>query len=206
MPYLLNEDAAVKEKVTGLLVTDINAPSTGRVVPARYRLPEDEFSEQTFPMIAVTRLSLQHATDREHRGLVGLLYTPESYGAWNPLVEDISTTPYVVEYPVPVDIVYQITVRARKSAHITSLVAQLAELDRLPYRFGYIEIPQDGTVRSLFLDGGPELSSIGEGDKRLFQADYNIRIPTELTPSVIESATRVSQVVTELEPLSTTSQ
>lgn len=206
MAFLLNEDRAMKAKVSGLTVTDVNAPG-GRPVVARFRLPEDEVANQTFPLIAVTRMHMEHAPDREHRGRVGLLYTPESIPDWNPLAEDAETTPYVVDYPVPMDVVYQITVRARKNEHITSLVAALAAQDRLPYRFGYLEVPEDGTVRSLFVDGGPEYSTQREGDKRLFQADYNIRIPTELLPATIEAATAVSEVVlSELELLVPTSQ
>lgn len=198
MPYLLNEDAAVKAKLKGLTVADANAPVGGRPVTVRFRLPEDEMADQTFPFVAITRTNIAPATEREHRGKVALMYTPESVADWNPDVETYDTSPYVVDFPIPVDIHYQITVRARKEQHIISLAAQLAQQDRLPYRFGFLEVPQDGTVRSLFVDGGPDFTPARDGDsKRLFQANYLIRIPTELLAATIEQATKVSSVVFE---------
>jgi hypothetical protein len=195
MPYLLNEDKAVKAKLQGLKVTDANAPVGGRPVGVRYRLPEDEIGELTFPLIVIDRSSIAVASDREHRGRVALQYTPESVAEWNPDVEIYETSPYVVDYPVPVDILYQITVLARKEMHLVDLTAKLQQPDRLPYRFGFIEVPEDGTVRSLFIDGGPEFAPTKDGEgKRLFQASFAIRIPTELLPAQIEQAEKVEQV------------
>lgn len=195
MPYLLNEDAAVKRKMQGLKVTDANAPSGGRPVGVRYRLPEDEIGELTFPLIVIDRTQLSPATDREHRGRVALQYTPESVAEWNPDVEVYETSPYVVDYPIPVDVLYQITVLARKETHLVDLTAKLQQPDRLPYRFGFLEIPEDGTVRSLFVDGGPEFASTKDNEgKRLFQASFAIRIPTELLPAQMEQATKVDTV------------
>lgn len=180
--WLLREDEAVKQKLQGLSVTDANAP-TGRPVTVRFRLPEQELGDLRFPAIIITRLSLTPAHDREHRGMAGLLYTPASVPTWDPTCEDADTTPFVVDYPVPMDVLYQITVMARKQQHLMSIVAALAGIDRLPARFGYITVPDDGTVRSLFLDAGPEFDESRDGDdKRLFRAHYTIRIPTEQIP------------------------
>lgn len=186
MPWLLNEDAALKKKLQGLKVMDANAP-TGRPVAVRYRLPETEIGTQTFPLIVINRTDLTVMHEREHRGKAVLLYTPEEVGAWNPDSENFNTSPYVVQYPLPYDLVYQITVLARKESHIISLAAQLGQPDRLDARFAYLEVPQDGTVRSLFVDAGPEFVVSKDGDdKRLFQANYVVRTPTELLPSIAD--------------------
>lgn len=195
MPFLLNEEKALKGKLQGLKVQDANAPTGGRPVTVRYRVPEDELGTLTFPLIAITRVNMSPATDREHRGRVALMYTPESEANWNPDVESYDTSPYVVDYPVPMDLQYQITVMSRKEAHLADLTAQLAQPSRLPYRFGFLEVPEDGTVRSLFIDGGPEFEPTRDRDgKRLFQSHYTIRIPTELIPAVIAQAEKAAQV------------
>jgi len=195
MPYLLNEDKAVKTKLQGLRVTDANATAPGRPVTVRYRLPENEQSDLTFPIIIIDRSSIEPAHDREHRGRVALTYTPEYVPEWNPDVLDPKTSPYIVDYPIPVDVLYQITVLARKEMHLVDLTAKLQQQDRLPFRFGYLEVPEDGTVRSLFVDGGPEFQPTRDNEgKRLFQASFAIRIPTELIPAQIAQAEKVDMV------------
>lgn len=199
MTYILNEDKALKAKLQGLKVTDANAPTAGRPVTVRYRLPEDEQADLTFPLIVIDRSAISPATDREHRGKVALMYTPESVATWNTAVENYDTSPYVVDFPVPVDIQYQISVLARKEMHIVDLTAKLAQQDRLPYRFGFLAVPEDGTVRSLFVDGGPEFAPTKDGEgKRLFQAQYAIRIPTELLPATITRAASPTKVALSL--------
>lgn len=207
MTYILNEDAAIKAKLQGLRVHDTNAPAGGRPVTVLFRMPEQELRDRSYPFIAITRSDIQTASDREHRGKAPLLYVPEQASdTWDPAVESPETTPYVVNYPIPVDVLYQITVRTRKQSHHSEIVAALSAPDRLHPRFGFVEIPQDGTVRTLTIEGGPEFQWWAEdGDKRVFSADYVVRMPSELLPSVITEATRVEQVVVnELEVLDST--
>jgi len=198
MTWILNEDAALKAKLTGLSVSDTNAGAGARPVLCRYRMPEAEFANMTFPLIVIAHQSILKDDEREHRGKTRLLYTPESEGAWNSLVEDYSTSPYNVEFPVPYNINYEVTVYSRKEQHNVELVAQLAQQELLPARFGYLEIPEDGTVRSLFLEGGPEFESAKDNDgKRVFRTHYVIRVATEIPPTIaaIASATEIDIAV-----------
>jgi len=194
MPWILNEDAALKSKLTGLLVSDTNAGAGARPVLCRYRMPEAEFATATFPMIIIARQNILKDDEREHRGKTRLMYTPESVGAWNPLVEDYSTSPYNVDFPIPFNINYEVVVYSRKEQHNIELVGQLAQQELLPARFGYLEIPEDGTVRSLFLEGGPEFESAKDADgKRIYRTHYVVRIATEMAPTIaaIASATEI---------------
>jgi hypothetical protein len=155
----------------------------------RYRMPETEFSNVTFPLIIIDRQSILKDDEREHRGKVRLTYTPESVGAWNPLVESPATSPYNVDFPIPFNINYALTVYSRKEQHNMELVGILAQQDYLPARFGYLEIPEDGTVRSLFLEGGPEFEAAKDNDgKRIYRTHYVVRIATEMPPSIAQYA------------------
>ena len=186
MPWILNEDAALKGKLTGLLVSDTNAGAGARPVLCRYRMPETEFATATFPMIIIARQNILKDDEREHRGKTRLMYTPESVGAWNSLVEDYNTSPYSVDFPIPFNINYEVTAYSRKEQHNIELVGQLAQQEFLPARFGYLEIPEDGTVRSLFLEGGPEFESAKDADgKRIYRTHYVVRVATELPSTIV---------------------
>lgn len=187
MPWVMNEDLAVKNKVSGLKVIDTNAPS-GRSVGSRFLDPDYELAQFTFPMVIIERQSLGIDHEREHRGNTTLMYTPESVmsvNGWNPLVEDYDTSPYTVDYPIPYNLDYAIRLYTRNQQHTMQLVPQLAMQDRLPARFGFVDIPQDGTVRSLFLENGPEFEyTKGPDGDRLFITHYLIRVATEMPPNI----------------------
>lgn len=191
MPWIFAEDAALKAKLSGLTVTDVTAPG-GRRVAVRFRLPETELADLTFPCVIIDHVSVLRDTEREHRGITRLPYAPEGVDG---VPDAKGLYPFLVDYPIPYDINYQITVLSRKAPHHLALVGALAKLDRLPTRFGYLEIPGDGTIRRLDLDGGPELSSAPDGEgKRLFEATYLISVSTELLLSDVRTFTKVLEV------------
>lgn len=196
MTWLRNEDAALKQKFNGLTVFDENAPPSGRPVAVRFRLAETELADFEFPLIVIDPPALQRAPDREHRGPTRLPYIPEDLNAqtvpsvdsetgdviaWDPLESEVYDSPIKVDdFPVPFNLDYQVTVYTRKHNHLMELVRKLAVIDRIPTRFGFLEIPQDNTVRSLELMGGPELVPAKDSDgKRLFSAVYAVRVATE---------------------------
>lgn len=178
----------MKKKFADLTVTDANAPASGRKVLVRYADPETEFGTLTFPLVLINRLQLVHMPEREHRGHTAVTYWPdgvvnENDSRWNP-----DNAPRA-DYPVPMDVVYQISVQCRRAAHQMELAAKMAQQPYLPARFGFLEVPEDGSTRSLFVDAGPEYESgKGADGKRLLQAHYNIRIATEIPPSIVQAA------------------
>lgn len=197
MTWLRNEDAALKQKFNGLTVTDENAPPLGRPVAVRFRLPETELADLDFPIIIIDPEAPSRAPDREHRGSTHLSYIPEEIGTqtvptwdhatgatydWDPTDSDLSDSPiWVQDFPLPYNFDYQVTVYTRKQNHMTELVAKLAAIDRIPARFGYLEVPEDDTVRTMDLLGGPEIAATKDGNgKRLFAAVYSIRVVSEL--------------------------
>lgn len=196
MPWIRNEDAAIKRKFLGLKVDD-GTSGAGRDVVVRFRLPETELADATFPMIIINPASQSRATDREHRGPTTLPYFPEPVPTadadiidpvtglvtnWDP-TEDVNKSPFRVEdYPIPYNFDYPVTVYARKQDHAVQLMSDLAQIDRIPERFGYLEVPEDGTVRTLELLGGPDVQPDKDGDgKRIFRVQYIVRIVSELS-------------------------
>ena len=188
MPWLRNEDAALKKKLQGLLVYDENGPETGRPVPVRYRLPQDELASLSYPIIIIQHAGLYPAPEREHRGRIQLPYAPEGFQPWYSGPENalVANSPYYALFPMPYNFDYVITLYARFMVeHVQPLAATLATERYLPAKLGYLEVPQDGTVRSMFLEGGPDFGyGQDENGKRMFKVTYRIRVFSELVGDV----------------------
>lgn len=205
MPWLLNEDRALKSKLSGIVIADQSAPrdpATPGVlgtldVAVRFRNPENELADLTFPVIILDPPQINPASDREHRGYVPLPYIPEGVDRstvmtrnretgdlyqWDPGNDDLQDSPFMSDFPIPFNLDYQVTVYARYNEHIIQLVSALARIDYLPARFGYLEVEEDRTVRTLETIGSTGIISSKDGDdKRLFQAVYAVRVATELS-------------------------
>jgi hypothetical protein len=168
-------------------VTDGNAPG-GRVVPVRYRLPEDELANLSYPIFIIEHAGMQPDAEREHRGHVQLPYSPEGYPEWwsDDTQADVTLSPYYADFPMPWRMNYQITLYARfMTQHIMPLKALLAGENYLHPKFAYLNVPQDGTARSMFLLGGPEDGyGTDEDGKRLFTVTYLVSVFAELAENV----------------------
>lgn len=190
MPWLYNEDAALKKKLQDLVVYDENAPQGGRDVPVRFRLPQDELANLSYPIIIIKHNGVLPDPEREHRGYVQLPYAPEGYGTWwpdsDPTQADVTMSPYFANFPMPYRFNYEVVLYARfMAAHVQPLVAQLATLNYLPAKFGFLEVPQDGTIRSMFLQGGPDFGyGQDEDGKRMIRVTYLISVFSELVENV----------------------
>ncbi len=201
MPWIFNEDAALKAKLQGLTVTDTNAPTGGRPVLVRFRLPEGELGDLKFPAIIIEHASISKADEREHRGFIKIPYAPEGLELWDdpnlPLDSlDPRLSPYQAEFPIPYDLDYLVTVHTRNYQHLIQLVGALAQHDRIPARFGALAIPQDGTARRVDIIGGPDMSNdFDDNGKRLFRGTYRLRVSTELLQTQVQTYYTVTSLV-----------
>jgi hypothetical protein len=192
MAWLLNEDAALKFRLQGLQVFDANAPQ-GRDVDVRYRLPTDELANLTYPVIIIEHAGIYPDQDRMQAGVnYQLPYAPDGLASWTTEGQTVvpATSPYYAFYaPTPYNLDYQITLYARFwSTQVQPLVAELATLPRLPAKIGALFVPQDGTLRTIRLLGGPEEGyGTDEDGKRLFKVVYRLRVFSEL-PEYINSS------------------
>ncbi|MGW3275876.1 hypothetical protein ACWDFH_31090, partial [Streptomyces kronopolitis] len=71
MPFLLNEDKALKHKLQGLVVHDATS-SMGRQVTVRYKNPEYELADATYPLVLISHTRISRDEERESRGIVNL--------------------------------------------------------------------------------------------------------------------------------------
>jgi hypothetical protein len=175
-------------------------------VPVRFRLPEDELATLTYPTIIIEHIGLFPDPSREHRGYCQLPYAPEGYTPWWPAQAENGVyvypdtyegmpffspgdSPYWSYFPLPYNFDYQVTIYCRKMAgHLQPLMAQLATEPYLPYHFGYLGIPQDGTIRTMLLMGGPEIEYGKDKDnKRLLRAVYHVRVCSEIIPAIYQN-------------------
>jgi hypothetical protein len=192
MGWLLNEDAALKFRLQGLQVFDANAPG-GRDVGVRYRLPTDELANLTYPVIIIEHAGIYPDQDRMQSGVnYHLPYAPDGYPSWTTFGQPIvpATSPYYAFYaPTPYNLDYQVTLYARFwSTQVQPLVAQLATLQRLPAKIGALYVPQDATLRTIRLLGGPEEGyGMDEDGKRLFKVVYRLRVFSELSEYITSS-------------------
>lgn len=179
MPFLLSEDAALKTLLTGITVSDSGNPT--RPVGVFYGQPDPQIRQQAYPYITIDLVGVQEEVDRAHRGYTSLPYVPEGADP------EVDTATY---WPIPVALYYQITTYARQPRHDRQLIAQLYNNDRLPFRFGSLYIPEDGTLRRLDMLGFVKADGT-EGDKRLFSNVYNIRVSAEVLPDVLTQLYKV---------------
>lgn len=194
--FIFNEDRAMSQKFRNLLVSDVNAPDSGRPVTVIWLDADVELENLVFPAIVISNTGITYDAERASAGFFQLPYAPESFPTWATVTNtDVTTSPYFAQTPIPYNINYQIEVLARNNKHATFLTSVLSGPDFLHAKFGYLSVPEDGTVRRMDLASGPERQSIHDGDgKRLFHSVYSVKVSTELLPKEIESYYAVQTV------------
>lgn len=213
------ESRALKAKLTGIRVSATNY-SDGREVPVHFVAPDFEFVKASYPGIYLDYGMVTRATDREHRGSVNLEYAPPGFLTSVAVPEDmedkdnlntvdwgasgfdpVSSPYFVADAPVPYNLDFDIAVLTRNYQQTFSIISQLQDIEKIPERFGFLEVPEDGTVRTLELVSGPDTSVITDEDsKRLVQTLYSVRVAAELSLYDIEQVNRVATVnISEIE-------
>jgi len=192
-PFLglyLEEDMGLKQLLQGVTVVDLNtSPDTPRPVPVWFHNPEREERRITYPNIVINFLGEQVAHEREHRGWV-----PVGYRYLQNIPFDISkdAAPPSMEYPIPMDFDYTVTVSARINQHISQISSTLVQ-GRLHPRFAQMTCP-GGTVRRITVLGTTRTNSM-EVDKRLFRQIYRLRVTTEVEATVTTLGSRVRNII-----------
>ena len=150
MTFLLSEDNALRNLLTGMVVTDQKSDASGsatRDVGVWFGQPNQEIRTQSYPYITIDMVDIAEAFDRSMRGLVKPSYMPDPATMPSGSTYDPDTNSWYIHMPVPVNIDYQVTTYAREPRHDREILAQLMNT-RLPLRFGILQT-DDGTVRRL---------------------------------------------------------
>ena len=149
--FLLAEDEAIKERFTGLTVSDDRNAS--RAVQVFFRYPEGE-TERFYPFITIELIDVVYSRNRQHSVVNQYAYkegdawatSPAALTYW-PSVSSTLTVPANHKYSrttefVPVDILYQVSTFTRSALHDRQLTAKLL-YDVVPFRYNSIHIPAD---------------------------------------------------------------
>lgn len=209
-PYI--ESEALKKKLSGVKVTATNY-TTPREVPVVFIGPDFEVRSAAYPGIYLSYAGMNRAPEREHRGPTTLPYAPPGFPvdvqvpkvlgdpdsteteSWSEDLDPRRSPYFVDEHPIPYNLDFNITVVTRNYQQMFEIIAQLDEGAYLPARFGGLDVPADGTVRTLELLGGPDTSFIKDEDgKRVLQSVYSVRVTAEILPTPVKGAARVTDV------------
>jgi hypothetical protein len=187
MPFILNEDKALKLMLTGVTVSD--SGNSARPVGVWFGQPDLEIRAQSYPYMTIDFLGYNEDFERSHRGEIQMPYFPEGAN---------TTQQYMTEFPIPVYLDYQITTWARQPRHDRQIMAEMATGQRIPLRYGLLIVPEDKTVRRLDFLGFTKKDTTDENGKRLFSNAYTVRISAEILPVVLEQMIEVTETNVQL--------
>ena len=206
--FLLAEDAAIKRRLSNISVSDDRQAT--RVAKVFFRYPETE-TERDYPFITIEHVGLSHDRSRQHSEQTYYFSTSAS-ASLNPtfidyfpsetdragMISELGNQNYLrTDSFVPLTLMYQISTYARSALHDRQLTSKILRRV-LPFRRGFIEIPEDGTIRRFELTGWGN-SDLLDGEaayrKRIFRKVYTIQMSAEMPASDLEGLKQVSSVV-----------
>lgn len=208
------ESRALKAKLEGKVLASASNYPNGRAVPVGFVQPDMQVRNAQYPGIYIDYGTVGVAHEREVRGPTNLQYAPPGYPTdvqvpadfedkdstattdWGATGFDRLSSPYYVpEHPIPYNLDFNVSVLTRNYAQAFEIINQLQDIELLPPRFGYLEVPEDGTVRTLEVLGGPEIDPIEDEDsKRVIQTLYSVRVTAELSLYEVQQVQRVLNV------------
>lgn len=193
MPFILNEDKALKTMLSGMTVSD--EKNGARPVGVWFGQPDLEIRQQAYPYITIDLIDLQEAQDRSMRGTMTLEkmgYVPEGFTA-----PANGSYKQLDNYPIPYNLDYQITTYARQPRHDRQILATLIT-SVLPSRYRSLYIPEDDTVRFMYVLQQMKRDRT-EQDRRLFCNIFNVRVHSEIYLGTQTSVPEVASVVRKVQ-------
>jgi hypothetical protein len=194
MSFLLSEDEALRNLLKGMVVTDqksVTGAGATRSVKVYFGQPDQELRDQTYPYITIDMIDIAEDFNRAMRGRVKPTYisNPNTIGTDTPYDDEVHD--WDINFPIPVNIDYQITVYSRQPRHDREILAQLL-YTKIPLRFAVLET-DDNTVRRLdVLDVSKR--DVTEQGKRLFVNAITVRVSSEIAPETFNKMYKVLQL------------
>ena len=198
MSFLLSEDEALRNLLKGMVVTDQKSVTGGgatRSVKVYFGQPDQELRDQTYPYITIDMIDIAEDFNRAMRGRVKPTYisNPNTIGTDTPYDGEVHD--WDINFPIPVNIDYQITVYSRQPRHDREILAQLL-YTKIPLRFAVLNIGPNtasGTTRRLdVLDISKR--DVTEQGKRLFVNAITVRVSSEIAPSTFNKFYKVQEL------------
>lgn len=217
--FLFAEDEAIKQRLTGLSVTDDR--DAQRPVKVFFRYPDAE-TEREYPFITIEMLDIVHAKNRQHSELpiyyyntaggasapVGASASPDAMNYWPSKSADFGYLTDRDDFPVlvsnefvPVDLLYQVSTFTRSAIHDRQLSAKMLT-QVFPFRRGSIHIPADNTDRRLeLLDWSTAdlLDPEAGYRKRIFRKVYTLQMSAELPSTDIYGIKQVTSILANID-------
>ena len=198
MSFLLDEDEALRNLLKDMYVTDqksVTEEGPQRKVGVWFGQPDQEIRSQSYPYITIDMIDIAEAFDRAHRGKVNPAYYADPDTMTTGVNWDTDLHGKDMDFPVPVNIDYQITTYARQPRHDRQILAQLL-YTRIPLRFAVLDTGPNtvyGTTRRLdVLDISKR--DITEQGKRLFVNAITVRVSSEIAPSTFNKLYKVQEL------------
>ena len=190
--FLLAEDEAMKAKLSGLTVAAPRESGGRKRVKTYYRFPSEEM-ERTYPFITIERTDIAFAADRAHSAeITAIDYWPSEWETFAEYAVAHGLTDFDIDLASaeatrwhPYDIHYQVATYARSAQHDAEMTATLLGTAYLPDRWGYLDVPADGSSRWLDRVGYAQadlLEVAGGTTKRTFRKIYNVTVSAHLPP------------------------
>jgi len=188
---ILAESSALKAKLSGLHVPRPEGGS--RRVRTYFRFP-DEQTERIYPFITIEFMTLQFASDRAHSAQMMKVFNwPSEYATFAEYADAhnlsawtgrIGSSEAVMWHPY--NMIFQIATHARDPLDALYLDGQLVGTYYIPDRWGYLDIPEDGSVRWLdrlemrtanYIEGNPQGMN-----QTVFRTVYTVSISAYVMP------------------------
>jgi hypothetical protein len=211
--FILAEESALKEYVSGLMVPNPRGEGELSEVPVWFRWPESE-RRMAYPFITIDLLSIDKADERftsfynvarspvTFEGLdgeddrEGIYYPGYSYDV-QPSTDEVGL--HIDRY-APYNLMFQISTFARSAYHDRFLTSRIITDIFRPKGDFWINVAADHAARRCWLvqwTSGDTMET-SEASKRIFRKIYTILMETEIPVSKIEEYQKVSSVHIDL--------
>ena len=198
MSFLLDEDEALRNLLKDLVVTDqksVTEEGPQRKVGVWFGQPDQELREQKYPYITIDMIDIAEDFSRAHRGRPKPAYLADPSTIGEDTEFDPELHDWDINWPIPVNIDYQITTYSRQPRHDRQILAQLL-YTRIPLRFATLNTGPNtvyGTTRRLdVLDISKR--DITESAKRLFVNAITVRVSSEIAPETFNKMYKALQL------------
>lgn len=170
--WVLDEDSALKEKLSGFTVPNY-ADGKLKKVAVYYRFPDVEERTRSFPHIAIDLTEINFDPTRAHRAMEYILdfdleeATPLSGFK---LVGD--------DYPLPWSLIYQLGCYSRQPDHDRQMLMMMYQM--FPEMYGSLDMSKyDGTVRRADMLSAVRRDTVDFEKKRLYRNIITVAISSE---------------------------
>lgn len=205
--FTLAEDAALKSRLSHLSVSDDR--NAERIANVFFRYPEGE-TEKEYPFITIDLVDIAYDgmrqeserryyyadPDGDSAAITNMNYSPSELTASGMTALAGADGIIATDQYVPVNLIYQVTTYCRSQRHDRQLTMLLMRRV-FPLRRGYIDIPEDGTIRRCdLLDwrSNDVLDQETGYKKRIFRKVLTVRVNAELPQTDFLAVQQVLEV------------